>query len=226
MCTRVTWEPGSLMSREDAFFLTGLAAIPAWAFVALPLSYDGAPMVTIIQTVVSLFAFAVALIALLVANQQLSLNRKNQRETTAKTNFREFLKLCVEYPKFAWGDPDGQQDRYEWFVAHFLWAAEEILEFAPREWKQNLKLHINYHRNFLENNTRFQREDLLTYTPMLQAFLRETLQDPPTVAAGSTVTGVQLTPQTIAAVDNWAADQPNPPQRDQAIGLLVERGLI
>lgn len=219
-------KPGSFMSREDALFLMGLAAIPAWTFVALPLSYDGAPMVTIIQTVVSLFAFVVAFIALLVANQQLSLNRKNQRETTAKTNFREFLKLCVEHPKFAWGDPNGKQEQYEWFVAHFLWAAEEILEFAPGEWKENLKLHINYHRNFLENDTQFQRQDLPTYTPRLRDFLHETLQDSPTAAAGSTVTGVHLTPQTVAAVDNWAANQPGQPQRDQAIGLLVERGLI
>jgi hypothetical protein len=214
------------MSREDVFFLTGLAAVPLWTFIALPLSYDGAPMVTIIQTVVSLFAFAVAFIALLVANQQLSLNRKNQRETTAKTNFREFLKLCVEHPKFAYGDPDGQQDKYEWFVAHFFWAAEEILEFAPGEWEHNLKLHIDYHRNFLQNNTRFRREDLPTYTANLRDFLRDTLAGPPTTAAGSTVTGVHLPIQTIEAIDNWAANQPGPPERDHAIGLLVERGLI
>jgi hypothetical protein len=225
MCPRCP-ETGSLVSRDDILFLMGLAVIPAWTFVALPLSYDGAPMMTIIQTVVSLFAFTVAFIALLVANAQLSLNRKNQRETTAKTNFREFLKLCVEYPKFAWGDPDGQQDRYEWFVAHFLWAVEEILEFAPGEWENNLKLHINYHRNFLENNARFQREDLPTYTPKLRDFLRKTLEDSPTAAAGSTITGVYLTPQAITAVDNWSANQPGRPQRDQAIGLLVARGLI
>ncbi len=213
------------MSRKDAFFLLGLAAIPAWAFVALPLSYDGAPMMTIVQTVVSLFAFAVAFIALLVASEQLSLNRKNQRETTAKTNFREFLKLCVEYPKFAYGDPDGQQDKYEWFVAHFLWAAEEILEFAPQEWKENLKLHVGYHRNFLQTDPRFLREDLPTYTPKLQDFLSDTLARPPTTAGGTAVTGVHLPVQIIAAIDNWAANQPGPPERDQAIRLLVERGL-
>jgi len=213
------------MSREDAFFLAGLAAVAAWTLVALPLSYDGAPMVTIIQTVVPLFAFAVAFIALLVANEQLSLNRKNQRETTAKTNFREFLKLCVEYPKFAWGDPDGQQDKYEWFVAHFLWAAEEILEFAPQEWQENLKLHIGYHRNFLQTNTRFRREDLRTYTPKLQDFLSDTLARLPATAGGAVVTGVHLPTPVIEAVDIWAANQPGPPERDMAIGQLVERGL-
>src|ERR1700722_15778565 len=58
----------------------------------------------------------VAFIAVLVAWRQLALNRTNQRETTAKATFREFLKLCVQYPDFADGKPPSDKhDDYAWF---------------------------------------------------------------------------------------------------------------
>jgi hypothetical protein len=103
-------------------------------------------------------------------------NRRSHRETIAKANFREFLKLFVEYPEFADGNPNGQQARYEWFVAHLLWAAEEILEFAPADWESNLQLHIRYHRNFLgDPNGRYRRDDRSTYTARLQRFVDQAL---------------------------------------------------
>jgi hypothetical protein len=88
-----------------------------------------------------------AVAALFVARWQLKLNRQNQRETTGKTIFRDFLKLCVEYPDFAYGGKQ-HEPRYEWFVAHFLWAAEELLEHAPAEWEPNLRLYVSYHRDY------------------------------------------------------------------------------
>ena len=45
----------------------------------------------------------VALFGVLVAWRQLTLNRTNQRETTAKTTYREFLKLAVQYPDLSGG---------------------------------------------------------------------------------------------------------------------------
>jgi hypothetical protein len=50
------------------------------------------------------FTPLVALFAVLVAWRQLALNRENQRETTAKSIFREYLKLAFENPDLA----DGQ----------------------------------------------------------------------------------------------------------------------
>lgn len=207
------------MSREDAIVLPCLSAVPIWTFGILPLHHEGTSMLSIVSFVVSLLAMAGTL-----ANAWI--NRKNQRETTAKNNFREFLKLCVANPKFAYGDPDGRQGEYEWFVAHFLWAAEEILEFAPRDWEENLKLHVGYHRSFLQTDARFQREDLPTYTPKLRRFLERTLRDLPTNAGAIAVVAVSLPIPMMQAVDNWAAAQPAPaPQRDQAIQLLTARGL-
>jgi hypothetical protein len=62
----------------------------------------------------------VALIAVIFAWLELRLNRANQRETTAKATFREFLKICVQNPDLAYGksSPD-KQNEYEWFVAYF-----------------------------------------------------------------------------------------------------------
>jgi hypothetical protein len=45
-----------------------------------------------------------ALLAVLVAWRQLVLNRRNQRETTAKATFREYLKLAFEHPDLAAGN--------------------------------------------------------------------------------------------------------------------------
>ncbi|HEU4661645.1 MAG TPA: hypothetical protein VFS63_13395 [Pseudolabrys sp.] len=74
----------------------------------------------------------VALIAVWVAYRQLKLNRRSQRETTAKATFREYLKLAFEHPDLAEGDYQrlvqaGKADKHSWFVGYFLWAAEEIL---------------------------------------------------------------------------------------------------
>ncbi len=43
--------------------------------------------------------------AFAVARKNLDAVVKNQRETPAKNTFRDFLKLCVENPKFAYGNP-------------------------------------------------------------------------------------------------------------------------
>jgi hypothetical protein len=111
----------------------------------------------------------VALMALIVARRQLSLNRKNQRETTATATFREFLKLAVQYPDYANGkhgsEPD-QKERYQWFVGYFLWAAEEILSFSPNDdvWHSNLQLLAKVHGPYFLSDD-FTLEEYNAYTP-------------------------------------------------------------
>jgi hypothetical protein len=50
----------------------------------------------------------------------------------------------LEYLELADGKSIKKEDqaKYECFVAHFLWAAEEILEYAPKEWETNLRLYM------------------------------------------------------------------------------------
>ena len=81
-------------------------------------------------------ALLAAIAAALFAWWQLKLARANQRETTAKTIFREYLKLTIEYPQFAAGGyhehKGAERERYKWFVANFLWGAEEIHSVGSR----------------------------------------------------------------------------------------------
>ena len=161
---------------QKGFGLIALIAIAIWAFVVFPLIDLPSDRFGELPAKAPVLTAVVACLALIIASGQLYLNRQNQRETTAKANFRDFLKLCVEYPEYAYGRAELPDDTYAWFVAHFLWAAEEILEYAPREWERNLKLHVRYHRNYLKKDQRFVLEELPTYTPRLQRFLEETLK--------------------------------------------------
>jgi hypothetical protein len=168
---------------EERFALIALVAIATWIFIGLPLIYLCGvsakdvlgPLVTALSAVL---AASVALSALAIAKAQLHLNRVNQRETTAKANFREFLKLCSANPKFGYGHSnanDKNRAEYEWFVAQFLWAAEEILDFAREDWGSVLKLHIAYHRIYLQFDQRFRDYDFETYTDALRKFIDDEL---------------------------------------------------
>jgi hypothetical protein len=169
--------------------LTPLIAIASWLFVALPLIYlNGGPdeMIDKIPTwapvatsIAATCAAIIAFRAFAVARRQLGIVVQNQKETTAKTNFREFLKLCVEHPDFAYGRILTTDDRpqYEWFVAQFLWAAEEIIEFAPALWEENLRLHISYHGGYLKYDHQFRTQDFQTYSPNLQTFVDAAIEN-------------------------------------------------
>jgi hypothetical protein len=127
----------------------------------------------------------VALIAVLIASVQLALNRIAQRETTAKATFREFLKLCVQHPDLADGKPPSdKQDEYSWFVAYFLWAAEETLKYSRKEWKANLRLHMTYHKDYLKNDQRFRNEDLPTYSAAVRKLIRDVIGPIKSAASG------------------------------------------
>jgi hypothetical protein len=109
----------------------------------------------------------VALVAVLVAWRQLRLNRLIQRETIAKTLYREYLLLAIKEPTYS--SPDvtqfNFQDRtigqdnatkhakykgYEWFVAYMLHACEEILEtHQSRLWRPTVKEQIQYHADYI-----------------------------------------------------------------------------
>jgi hypothetical protein len=178
------------MTTNDKIGLTALSGVAIWTFVALPLIYlptervkelaGALPTIAPVFTAIAAVGAAtIAYHAWRVAHGQLNLSLKNQRETTAKTNFRDFLKLCVDHPDLAFGQSGANPQQYEWFVAEFLWAAEEILEFAPDPWERTLRLHIAHHRKYLEKDTRFRTHSLPTYTPRLQEFIAGVLRELP-----------------------------------------------
>jgi hypothetical protein len=125
----------------------------------------------------------VALIAVWVAYRQLKLNRRSQRETTAKATFREYLKLAFEHPDLAEGDYQrlvqaGKADKHSWFVGYFLWAAEEILEYAPRnrQRRKNLQMQADKHRAYFEENEVFNKVEKGTYSRRTRKLIERAIQ--------------------------------------------------
>jgi hypothetical protein len=127
-------------------------------------------------------ALVVALFGVLVAWSQLTLNRTNQRETTAKTTYREFLKLAVQYPDLSGGNYEsvrqgGNLERYEWFVSYFLCAAEEMLELAPpAAWKRNLEMIAKDHSAYFKNHRNFRDNELGSYSAETQALIERAIE--------------------------------------------------
>jgi hypothetical protein len=129
------------------------------------------------------FTPIVALVAVLLAWRQLVLNRRNQRETTAKAIFREYLKFAVQYPELSDGKYETLQgierERYEWLVGYLLWSAEELLDFVPTEkedlWTKNLQMLANYHREYFENSPSFMTDEFDTYSAKTQDLIRRAI---------------------------------------------------
>ena len=119
----------------------------------------------------------VAVAAFFVAWRQLRLNRRNQRETTAKAIWREYLKLAFEYPKLASGNihkmsPD-EFSKYEWFIGHLLWGVEEVLFFSDKDqiWQENIRQQLLFHREYFRTSEAFQTE-LKGYNPAVQQLVK------------------------------------------------------
>jgi hypothetical protein len=123
------------------------------------------------------------LIAVLVAWRQLALNRGNQRETTAKATFREYLRLAVQYPELSWDNyanlKGDNLERYKWLVGYFLWSAEELLEFTPKEdvWSRNLQMLAAYHREYLKS-PEFMEHEFDTYSAKTRALIKRAIVSP------------------------------------------------
>ena len=109
-------------------------------------------------------------------------NQKNQRESTAKSVFREHLRLAFEHSDLA--EPDYQKlqaqpdkyKKYSWFVAHLLWACEEILRYEEGKiWKENLQRNVNYHREYFINDSDFKEKDFHLYDPSVQELVQNAM---------------------------------------------------
>jgi hypothetical protein len=137
-------------------------------------------VVPIAPALTSLFAFLAFVVAVTGAYTAL----KNQRETTSKNIWRDYLKLTIEHPEFTKGGlkkckGKKERERYKWFVAHFLWGAEEILSFVGKDkvWRHNLLIQAKHHRDYLTDPT-FQSEDLTGYSPALRELVAEAIALP------------------------------------------------
>ncbi len=108
---------------------------------------------------VALFTALAAVIGFMLTVVQLRRNLQFQRETVAKTTYREYLKLCVERPNLASGKVEKENnsrewEQYKWFVSLLIWACEEVVEYAPHDevWLANITLELGYHGTYLASD--------------------------------------------------------------------------
>ena len=112
----------------------------------------------------------VAALALAVAFWQIRATQRSTREATAKAIWHDYEKLCFENPTFAnvellgtnainttQGNINGDRvcfERYQWFVAAMLGAADEIIATFGREddWRRYVKHHLQYHKPYLKSS--------------------------------------------------------------------------
>jgi hypothetical protein len=122
-------------------------------------------------------AILVALGGLWLTFAQLKLNHRLQRETAAKTAYREYLQLCVAKPLLASGKVTKTSlnwDEYTWFVAALLWACDElIMNSSDKIAIAALKLDLANHRTYFAS-PEFQAESAL-YTRELRALIDDVL---------------------------------------------------
>ena len=118
----------------------------------------------------------VAIVALIIAKQQLDSGRKISDESDAQESFREYLRVAIKYPDLAAGRPQAQEEsRYRWFITYMLAALEKIqfsMEEDP-EWQKTILETLSYHREYFRDPVRFTKLEFETYDKRMQALLKE-----------------------------------------------------
>ena len=126
---------------------------------------DASPhsFIEVLADVAAIVTALLALLALLLAWHQLRVMRREGRLTLAKSIYREYLAMAIDNPMFSsasyplasprmyafWDDADARE-RYEFYVAHLLFAAEEILALSKLPtWREAMQLHLQYHGLYL-----------------------------------------------------------------------------
>jgi len=108
---------------------------------------------------------------------QMHRSRQFQRENTAKGIYRDYLKMATDNPVMADGDLKEiakleLNKKYKWFVSYFLWACEEVIEFAPDDeaWRTDLDRQLSYHRAYL-TSAEFINDELPFYSDGLKSLI-------------------------------------------------------
>jgi hypothetical protein len=111
--------------------------------------------------------FIVAVTAAVVAYRQLRSSKQESRRATAYSAYKEFLKLCFDYPDFAYGNEDSIKEcgnkyvQYRWFIAQMLFTFEQVLEVLPddREWNTTIANQLRKHIWHLQGSSSVKREE-------------------------------------------------------------------
>lgn len=112
----------------------------------------------------------IAAVALAFTIKQLKSSRKESRRTTAYSTYQEYLRLCFDNPKFAYGNKNEivlngkTEEQYPWFVSQMLFAFEQILETdkSDNQWKTAIEAQLKRHAWYLKKSTSANREEWST----------------------------------------------------------------
>jgi hypothetical protein len=140
-------------------------------------------IVEIIEKISAPIVAVIAYLALRAAKTQIAASSRDQQRATAYESYREYLKLCIEYPDFALAKRGefyadlSKARQYKWFVSSMLISFEEILYVCPGEtdWKSAIEAQIFLHRHHLKNSSSVRRGD---WKPKLMEIINEQIIKP------------------------------------------------
>jgi len=140
------------------------------------ISPDAASLGQFIGGIAAAVTAGIAVLAAVFAYQQLTVTPRSQREVSAREIWKDYLRLCVEYPHLASGDITKETakspvefEQYEWFVAFMLDACESILLFVADEdeWLDAIDGQIGFHKKYVCSSN-FRETYLEHYSEQLQ----------------------------------------------------------
>jgi hypothetical protein len=114
----------------------------------------------------------IASIAVFLAFWQVTAARRAQREATAKSLYRDYLKLAFENPTLAIPGSENkkliEQDDYRWFVSILLNACDEILYCIDDDiWRTVVATELRYHTLYLRSKFFIEDEGWNLYSKSL-----------------------------------------------------------
>lgn len=136
------------------------------------------------ETIAKTAGIISALIAVAFGLWKYRKNRRNQVGDHVRETYRGFMKLALECSEFfpgCWSriqsDPV-QRNRFEWFIAHFLWCCEDILMHDPKDlegYVAGMRNTILEHRDYFSSDA-FVEQELSTYGLPLRGLIATTLR--------------------------------------------------
>jgi hypothetical protein len=128
---------------------------------------------------IAIIAACIALYAAIIALRQIREAREIGWNTDAQEAYRSYLQVCVNNPELA--SPNYQEikqnalklEKYGWFVAYLLSAAEKILAVTvdEAEWIYTIRLNIRYHKKYLSDKEGFSDDDFWCYSVDLRKLI-------------------------------------------------------
>ncbi len=107
----------------------------------------------IISLIIAVLAGCIALI-------QLHSGRNESRRATANNIYSQYLTLCFDNPKFAYGLSEAEHDietynKYRWFVSNMLFTFEQVLETQSKDekWITTIQAQLKRHKKHLDKSS-------------------------------------------------------------------------